>query len=369
MMKFTLKRNQLLNSLVFVTGVIESRQSMPILSHVLIRVRDKRLSLIGSDLGIELMTYSQIDSEINNLETTVSARKLTDICKALPDNSDIIFELTDNKVFIVSGKSRFSLMTLPAVDFPLAEMDKISGQTFSLSQAELLTLLESTAFAMGQKDVRYYLNGLSLYINNNQCCAIATDGHRLAMSQIALENTGAATQFILPRKTVTELLRLLSKEKDSQLTLKTSSNAIHFESNAFSFVSRLIEGNVPDYRQTIPTTGDKRIIIDRDSLKQALQRAAILANEKYHAVSLRFETNKLVITAVNSEQEEAVEELALEYTHEPLEFNLNVNYLLDVLAIVPAGEVVLTLSTPDDSVLIHSDLANQNQFVIMPMSL
>lgn len=367
-MKFTTKRDQLLKGLQFVTGVVERRQSLPILSHVLIRVQNNRLSLVGSDLEIELTGHADLMETETPFETTVSGRKLMDICRTLPDDADISFHLEGAKAFLVAGKSRFSLVTLPSADFPLAAFES-SGNEVTCSQAELASLLESTSFAMAQQDVRYYLNGLFFEANDNSICSVATDGHRLAVRKMEFQGITTPTQFILPRKGVIELLRLLSKEEGKTLSMRIGQNAIRLESDTFTFVSRLIEGKFPDYRRVIPQGGNKKAVVDRDMLKQALTRAAILTNEKYHAVRLHFDTSGLLITATNTEQEEAKEEIAMHYEGDALEMGFNVNYLLDVLSAVPPGEVVFTLSSPDNSVLIHSDGLGQAQFVIMPMSL
>ncbi len=368
-MKFTTKRDQLLKGLQFVTGVVERRQSLPILSHVLIRVENKRLSLVGSDLEIELTGHADLIENEKTFETTVSGRKLMDICRTLPENADICFQLDGAKASLTAGKSRFSLVTLPSSDFPLAAFESSAEKKVTCLQSDFSALLESTAFAMAQQDVRFYLNGLFFEAGSGSICSVATDGHRLAVRKMDFPELSETTQFILPRKGVFELLRLLSKEEGKTLSMHIGQNAIRLESDTFTFVSRLIEGKFPDYRRVIPQGGNKKAMVDRDTLKQALSRAAILTNEKYHAVRLNFSSGTLLITATNTEQEEANEEIGLQYAGEPLEMGFNVNYLLDVLSVVPAGDVIFTLSNADNSVLICSEGLDKAQFVIMPMSL
>jgi DNA polymerase-3 subunit beta len=367
-MKFTTKRDQLLKGLQFVTGVVERRQSLPILSHVLIRAQNNRLSLVGSDLEIELTGHAELIENEHTFETTVSGRKLMDICRTLPENADICFQLDGAKAAVIAGKSRFSLVTLPSSDFPLAAFES-SGKSVKCLQSDFAALLESTSFAMAQQDVRFYLNGLFFEANAGNMCSVATDGHRLAVRKMDFPGLTEPTQFILPRKGVFELLRLLSKDEGKMLSMLIGPNAIRLESDTFTFVSRLIEGKFPDYRRVIPQGGDKKALVDRDTLKHALARAAILTNEKYHAVRLHFSSGVLLITATNTEQEEAKEEISMNYEGESLEMGFNVNYLLDVLSAVPSGDVTFTLSSADNSVLIYSDALEKAQFVIMPMSL
>lgn len=367
-MKFTTKRDQLLKGLQFVTGVVERRQSLPILSHVLIRAQENRLSLVGSDLEIELTGHAELVENAQSFETTLSGRKLMDICRTLPENAEISLQLEGAKASVIAGKSRFSLVTLPSSDFPLAAFEA-SGKSVTCLQSDFAALLESTAFAMAQQDVRFYLNGLYFEASENSICAVATDGHRLAVRKMIFPELTETTQFILPRKGVFELLRLLSKEPDKTLSIHIGKNAIRLESDTFTFVSRLIEGKFPDYRRVIPQGGDKKAVVDRDTLKQALARAAILTNEKYHAVRLHFSPGILLITATNTEQEEAKEEIPIQYDGEPLEMGFNVNYVQDVLSVVPSGEVIFMLSNADNSALIFSEGLENTQFVIMPMSL
>jgi len=366
-MNFTLKRDQLLKGLQFVTGVVERRQSLPILSHVLLRANHDTLSLTGSDLEIELTAHAQLLQNDQPFETTVSARKLMDICRTLPEDCDIVFQLDGDKALVKAGKSRFSLVTLPSADFPLAKIDETCVD-IALLQENLVSLLESTSFSMAQQDVRYYLNGLLMEFAQGEFSAVATDGHRLALYRFAFSDVTDPLQFILPRKGVVELLRVLSKESGATIAMHVGKNALHLESDAFTFVSRLIDGKFPDYRRFIPQGGNKQAIIDRDLLKQSLQRAAILTNEKHHAVKLHFSPGCLFISAVNTHQEEASEEIRLDYTGEVLEMSFNVNYLLDVLSAVPQGNVIITLLSSEHSVLIHCEAVPFAQFVIMPMS-
>lgn len=367
-MKFTISRSEFLRGLQFTAGVVERRQSMPILANVLLQCHDGQLSLTGSNLEMEL-TGRVMPLEISEPGAiTVSGKKLVDICRALPDDNQISFQSDDQKAVVQSGKSRFLLGTLPAVDFPLAVMEE-GGVTLSLPESHLFKLLESTHFAMADQDVRYYLNGLFLDLTKEGVCAVATDGHRLAMSRLASLGLQSEAQFILPRKGTAELLKLLNKDSEMKIELRCAANAIQFSSPDFVFVSRLIEGRFPDYNRVIPKNGDKIALIERDALKQLLQRVSILTNEKYRAARLHFGTNLLSVSANNTEQEEVQDELKIDYQGDSVEIAFNITYLLDVLNVLPDKPVKIIFSNSENSILVESEALPGAAYVIMPMSL
>jgi DNA polymerase-3 subunit beta len=369
-MKFTITRSELLKGLQFIAGVIERRQSMPILANVLLDCQQDKLSLIGSNLEMELTGKVKPLVVTEPGSVTVSGRKLMDICRVLPDDSQIVFQFDGEKAVIQAGKSRFQLGTLPVADFPLTAIDE-GGMTIAIPEAQLLKLLETTHFAMAEQDVRYYLNGLFLELSasNKGICAVATDGHRLALDFLPLNNIEGESQFILPRKGALELLRLLNKDSDANVELRYVTNAIRLSSPDFVVVSRLIEGRYPDYHRVIPKNGDKIAYIARDNLKQLLQRVAILTNENHRAALLRFERDVLSVSANNAEQEEVQDELEIDYPGESMEIAFNVTYLLDVLQVLPDSPVKIIFSTGENGILVESEAMPGAAFVIMPMSL
>lgn len=369
-MKLNLIRETLLKPLQQVIGVVERKQTLPILSNVLLSTENNQLSVTGTDLDLELI--GQIKLGCENLEAsrlTLPGRKLMDICRALPEHALIELKRDKGKIILRSGQSRFTLSTLPADDFPTVE--KLECHlTLTLSQYQLHRLLQRTYFAMAQQDVRYYLNGLLLEIHPIKLCVVATDGHRLATNTIAIE---AAIEnwlrVIMPRKGVIELLRLLADNKDP-LTLMIGSNHVCVFTTDFTFTSKLIEGRFPDYERVIPKGGNKHITIDRDLLKQALSRTAILCNEKFKGIRFELRRGLLRMLSNNPQQEAAEEEIEIEYAKEDLDIGLNVNYLLDILNVVKRGDVTLTFSDANSSILV-TETENQidSAFVVMPMRL
>jgi DNA polymerase-3 subunit beta len=367
-MKFTITRSEFLKGLQFITGVIERRQSMPILANVLLDCTPDQLSLTGSNLEMELTGKVKPLSVEKAGAVTVSGRKLMDICRVLSDESEIMFQVEGEKALIQSGKSRFHLGTLPVADFPLTAIDE-GGQVIILPETQLLKLIEKTHFAMAEQDIRYYLNGLFLTLTQKGICAVATDGHRLALDFLSFDNLENEIQFILPRKGALELLRLFNKDSDSDVEFRYVTNAIRLSTPDFVFVSRLIEGRYPDYQRVIPKNGDKTAFIARDALKQVLQRAAILTHEKHRAATLRFERDLLTVTANNAEQEEVYDELEIEYPGEVIEITFNITYLLDVLQVLPESAVKIIFSNGENGILVESEAMQGAAYVIMPMSL
>jgi DNA polymerase-3 subunit beta len=370
-MKFSIARDALIKPLNLVAGVVERRQTLPILSNVLLALEDKTLSLTGTDLEVELIGRVELDAAGVDGEVTVPARKLVDICKSLPEGSTIEFSLEAGKATVKAGRSRFTLSTLPAADFPAVE-GGAGSVALSLNQSLVKQLIDSTAFAMAQQDVRYYLNGLFLEIMGGRLRVVATDGHRLALATGPALVEAADTGVIIPRKGVLELSRLLDGSVPLELAIGT--NHIRATNEQFTFTSKLVDGKFPDYERVIPKKTDKSVIGERGELKQAFTRTAILSNEKYRGVRLKLSDNNLDITANNPEQEQAEEVVGVQYTGAELEIGFNVSYLLDVLSVLEQPQVRLSLSDEASSALLEnaeapSEGEPERLYVVMPMRL
>lgn len=366
-MNFIINRDDLVPALQAISGVVDRRQTLPILSNFLFHLSNETLSITATDMEVELITQIQVQSGESG-EITVPARKFFDICRALPAGSSINFEVNNDKVLVKSGKSRFTLSTMPAEEYPSVDINDSLG-SFSLNKAELKRLLENTQFAMAQQDVRYYLNGLLLELDKQRVNVVATDGHRLAMDLIdTTVTTDEASQIIVPRKGIQELIRLLDGSEDS-IRVDISKNHIRIELDSIRFTSKLIDGKFPDYKKVIPQVGSQ-LTADREALKQTLTRASILSNEKYRGVRIVVKNNLLVALAHNPEQEEAEEEIGVDYQGPEIEIGFNVSYLLDTLTVLKSEKVVMSFIDANSSTLIHSDDESQtNQYVVMPMRL
>lgn len=367
-MKFTVSRDALLKPLNLVAGVVERRQTLPILANVLMVLDGDHLSLTGTDLEVELVGRVQLSGKTEPGEVTVPARKLVDICKSLPEGSDIHFVLKEGKVTVKSGRSRFTLSTLPAREFPNVE-DSMGTHQFRVKQGQLKRLIDRTGFAMAQQDVRYYLNGMLWELDDKQLRVVATDGHRLALCTLPERlDTDGETQVILPRKGVLELSRLLLEE-EAEIAVVIGSNHIRATTDEFTFTSKLVDGKFPDYQRVLPRSPDKVVVGSRLELRQAFTRTAILSNEKYRGVRLKVTENNLDIVANNPEQEEAEETVPVQYSGEKLEIGFNVSYLLDVLGVLSGDEVKLSLSDPNSSALLEESEEGDSLYVVMPMRL
>jgi DNA polymerase-3 subunit beta len=367
-MNFSISREALLRPLTLVAGVVERRQTLPVLSNVLIQADDDQVALTGTDLEVELIgrtTAGQVDAPGT---TTLPARKLMDICKSLPEQAEIHFSLEEGRAVVRSGRSRFVLSTLPAAEFPSIE-DTQESFELSLPRSTLKLLIDSTSFAMAQQDVRYYLNGMLLELRSHLVRAVATDGHRLAVcSQSAEIELELPHKLIVPRKGILELLRLLDNSDETvQLTLGPSH--LRARTGDFTFTTKLVDGKFPDYERVVPRGGDKVLIADRADLRQVLSRTAILSNEKYRGVRLRLEEGNLRVMANNPEQEEAEENIAIEYSGTAMEIGFNVGYLIDVLNALEEDRVQMTLIDPNSSILMEEPGGGNALYVVMPMRL
>ena len=326
-MKFSISRDALLKPLNLVAGVVERRQTLPILSNVLLSLEGKKLSLTGTDLEVELVGRVELDSAGVDGEITVPARKLVDICKSLPDGSTIELNVESGKAMVKAGRSRFTLSTLAATEFPSVE-EGVGELALDLPQTTVKRLIERTAFAMAQQDVRYYLNGMLLELKSGRLRMVATDGHRLALCTAPEPVSAGDASVIIPRKGVLELSRLL--EGEESISLVIGSNHVRASNPQFTFTSKLVDGKFPEYERVLPKSPDKTVIGDRLELKQAFARTAILSNEKYRGVRLKLSNDTLDIMANNPEQEQAEEVVAVDYKGDKLEVGFNVSYLLDV---------------------------------------
>ncbi len=366
-MHFSIQREVLLKPLQQVIGVVERRQTLPVLSNLLVVSGSGRVSFTGTDLEVE-MSASVESADADSGEVTIPARKLFDICRALPDGSKIQFKLNGDKVTVSSGRSRFTLATLAASEFPVIENIEVVERV-SLPKNTLKELMDRTAFAMANQDVRYYLNGMLLDLRGSSLRCVATDGHRLALAETELDGGNAAQrQIIIPRKGVVELQGMF-ESGEGEVELQFGRNHLRVRHNDVTFTSKLIDGRFPDYEAVIPIGADKEVHIAREALRGALQRAAILSNEKYRGVKLDVSPNKLRIVAHNPEQEEAVEELEVRTGVNDLSVGFNVNYLQDALNALQGEDVLLCLRDANSSCLLRMPASEQSRHVIMPLRL
>lgn len=367
-MKFSVSRETILKPLQLVAGVVERRQTLPVLANVLIVLEGDKLSLTGTDLEVEIVGRVQLEGAGSDGEITVPAKKLVDICRALPENSTIDFTLSDQKVTVKSGRSRFTLSTLAASEFPSVEQGA-NDFSFTCEQKEVKRLIERTSFAMAQQDVRYYLNGMLWEVRPQALRVVSTDGHRLAMCTRPVNvDVNEVVQAILPRKGVIELSRLLD-DSDETVELTLGPSHIRATTADFTFTSKLVDGKFPDYERVLPKGGDKFVIGNRGELKQAFGRTAILSNEKYRGVRLLLETGQLTLVANNPEQEEAEEQVAVDYTGDSIEVGFNVSYLQDVTNVLDSENIKITLSDSNSSALLEEPENSDSAYVVMPMRL
>ena len=366
-MKISVIRENLLKPLQLIGNVVERRQTTPILANVLVRVKSNELILIGTDLEVELQVKLAVNSTEDG-DITIPARKLLDLCRTLPDAAVLDINSSKDKVLIKSGRSRFTLSTMPAIEFPETESAPSVTQ-LTIPQDQLKYLIEQTQFAMAQQDVRYYLNGLMLEVQSDKITAVATDGHRLACSSYN-GDTGVSTsqQIIIPRKGVTELLRLLDNNND-KVTLQISGNQLRVELPTITLTSKLIDGKFPDYHQVLPKGTTKEVLANRLFLHQAFSRIAVLSNEKFRSMRLLFTNNLLRASVHNPEQEEAEEEMEVKYQGDELEIGFNIGYFLEALAAIKQEDVVVHCTDANHSCLVHGNNDTTSQYVIMPMRL
>jgi DNA polymerase III subunit beta len=359
-------QEKVLSVLQSVAGIVERRHTLPILANVLIRKTGASLQFTTSDLEIQIRTTAELDGDAGNFTTTVGARKLIDILRTMPSDQTVTLESNANKVILKGGKSKFTLQTLPAEDFPLVQEAASFGPVFSVPQKTLKDLLNQVAFAMAVHDIRYYLNGILFVAEGKQLSLVATDGHRLAFANATLDVEVPRQEVILPRKTVLEMQRLLS-DAEGAIEMQFASNQAKFSFGGMEFVTKLVEGKFPDYNRVIPKNHKNHVTLGRAPLLASLQRTAILTSEKFKGVRLNIEPGTLRVASNNAEQEEAVDELDIDYGGDSIEIGFNVTYLIDALANMDQEMVKMELADSNSSALITIPENSTFKYVVMPM--
>ena len=365
MLKIKTTNDKLLGPLQQVTGIVERRHTLPILSNVLVSAGGGKVNFLATDLEVQITSTAELEG---NAEGTVTAgaRKLFDILRSLPEDAEVSLEAKENRMTVKAGKSRFNLQTLAAADFPRMVEAKDASKTLTLPQKALKHALQLVQFAMAVQDIRYYLNGVLFSVDKDVLRVVATDGHRLSFASQQLEGDHGQVEAILPRKTVLELIKLLS-DSDEPVSLAIGSNQARFAFGGIEIVSKIVEGKFPDYAKVIPTTHKNRVSLDRAPLVQSLNRAAILSNEKIRGVRLVFTKDNLNIICTNNEQEEAEEGMAIAYDGDPLDIGFNISYLLDVLNHIDSDTVTVTMGDSNSSALVQMPGRDDFKYVVMPM--
>lgn len=359
------ERNSLLAPLAATVGVVEKRHTLPILSNVLLQKQGEQITLLATDL--ELQVSTRLNGKASeDFAITVAARKLFDIVRALPEDATLRLETRDSQLEVRAGKSRFTLQTLPAADFPRMETGAGVAGEVSLPQKTLKHLLQLVQFAMASQDIRYYLNGMLLVLDGTTLRVVATDGHRLSLAETQLDHPGPRKEVIIPRKTVIELAKLL-QDSDEPVVLRVGDNQVTIELGGTHLVSKIVDGKFPDYQRVIPVGHDKILVVNRQLAGQALQRAAILSNEKFRGVRLVMSANTLTVVCNNNEQEEAQEEIEAKYDAAPIDIGFNVTYLQDGLNALSSEEVTMAFSDPNSSMLLTTAAEPGFKYVVMPM--
>jgi DNA polymerase-3 subunit beta len=365
MLKIRTTNDKLLAPLQQVTGIVERRHTLPILSNVLITASGGRIEFLATDLEVQITATAALDGNADGA-VTVAARKLYDILRSLPEDAEVSLESKENRMTVKAGKSRFNLQTLAAADFPKMVEARDAARTLQLPQKALKEALSLVQFAMAVQDIRYYLNGVLFSVDKDTLRVVATDGHRLSFASRALDGDHGSVEAILPRKTVLELIKLLG-DTDDPVSLAMGSNQVRFSFGGIEIVSKIVEGKFPDYQKVIPTTHKNRVSLDRSTLVQSLNRAAILSNEKIRGVRLVFTKDALSIICTNNVQEEAEEGVAVEYDGDPLDIGFNISYLLDVLNHVDSPTVDVAMGDSNSSALVQIPQREDFKYVVMPM--
>ncbi|MBV5298311.1 MAG: DNA polymerase III subunit beta [Rhodoferax sp.] len=359
-------QDKVLSVLQAVSGIVERRHTLPILANVLIRKTASGIQLTTSDLEIQIRTTAELGGDAGDFATTVGARKLIDILRSMPSDQTVSLESSASKLILKGGKSKFTLQTMPAEDFPLVQESANFGPVFSVPQKTLKNLLSQVSFAMAIHDIRYYLNGILFVAEGHQLSLVATDGHRLAFASSTLDVEVPKQEVILPRKTVLELQRLLS-DAEGAIEMQFANNQARFSFGGMEFVTKLVEGKFPDYNRVIPRNHHNSIVLGRTALLSTLQRTAILTSEKFKGVRLNIDPGTLRVAASNAEQEEAVDELDIDYNGDSIEIGFNVTYLIDALSNISQEMVKIELSDGNSSALLTIPGIDHFKYVVMPM--
>jgi len=360
-------KDLLLKPLQLVSGIVERRHTLPILSNVLLKIGNQKLEVFATDLEIQISTSVALENDNSEEAVTISARKTLDILRALPDKTKISLEASDTRAVLKGGKSKFNLQTLPSSDFPLIEArDKPTVDTVQIQEKAFKSMLQKVQFSMAQQDIRYYLNGLLVVIDQDELTLVATDGHRMSHISTKIPDSKCKREVILPRKTVLELVKLLGDD-DNQVTIGITDTQANIEFSGVTIVTKLVDGKFPDYKRVIPNKLSNSLVIERETLQGALQRAAVLSNEKFRGVRWVLTKDMLKIICSNTEQEEAEEEIEVSYDGEPLDIGFNVTYLLDCLGNVATKEVNCALGDANSSMLLTIKEEASFKYVVMPM--
>ena len=364
-MNIKINREVLIKPLSSVVGIVEKRQALPILSNLLLVGNANKLTFTATDL--EMQTSLNIDTKIEtDFEITISARKLFDITRALPENSELDFQINESRVNVKAGKSKFNLQTLPSKDYPLLKKNDSESVSVKLSQKKLKGLLKQVDFAMAQQDIRYYLNGLLFEIQGQKLNIVGTDGHRLSFTSTKLDDSYEKKEVIIPRKTIMELIKLLD-DSDEIVELEILNQQVTFKFGDIFIITKVIDGKFPDYNRVIPVGYENGFLIDRQMLLNAMQRASILSNEKYRGIRLVLSENNMQLITTNSEQEEAQEDIEISYNKEAIDIGFNVTYLIDVLNNIQFNQLSFTFKDSNSSCLVTIPNNDDYKYVVMPM--
>ncbi len=365
-MNIKINRDTLLKPLSSVSGIVERRHTLPILSNLLLEAKQDKVVLTATDLEmqISLSIETTVGSE---LSTTISAKKLLDICRSLPENAEINMTPQESRIQVKAGKSRFNLQTLPAADYPvMSRVEGNAGTIIKIGQKTLKRLFKQVEFAMAQQDIRYYLNGLLFEVSANRLNVVGTDGHRLSFTSTELSQNYEKQELILPRKTVVELIKLLD-ESDEEVSIEIATGQVNFTFGDIRLISKVIDGKFPDYTRVIPTGHQNSYTVDRQTILLSMQRASILSNEKYRGIRMVLGKDSLRLISTNSEQEEAEEELEINYPGDPLDIGFNVTYMIDVLNNVDSETVIFSFADANSSCLVTVPNDSNYKYVVMPM--
>ena len=364
-MDIKINRDILLSPLSNVSGIIEKKQTLPILSNLLIEGENGIIKFIATDL--EMQISLAIKTEVKErFETTISARKLFDITRSLPEGSKLDFKIEESKVLVKAAKSRFNLQTLPAKDYPVMKKNEEESTSFSISQKIFKERLKEVDFSMAQQDIRYYLNGLLFEVDGKKINIVGTDGHRLSFTSSSLKSPVEKIQTIIPRKAILELIKLLD-ETDNQVEITISKNQATFEFNEINLITKVIDGKFPDYNRVIPVGHENIFEIDRQELLASMLRASILSNEKFRGITMQVAENNLKLISSNSDQEKAEEEIEIKYSGTPIDIGFNVTYLIDVLTNIQFEKLHFAFNDSSSSCLVTIPNNEDYKYVVMPM--
>ena len=364
-MNIKINRETLLKPLTSVASIVEKRHTLPILSNLLIEAKKNLIQLTATDLEMQISLSIESATE-GDFSTTLAAKKLLDICRSLPDSAEINMASNESRMTLKAGKSRFNLQTLPAADYPVMSKTQSDSTLITIAQRELKDLLKQVEFAMAQQDIRYYLNGLLFEVMDNRLNIVGTDGHRLSFTSTELKQSYEKQEVILPRKTVIELIKLLD-DSDEDVQIEMSSNQVNFTFGQIKLISKIIDGKFPDYNRVIPIGHQNTFTTNRVGVLLAMQRASILSNEKYRGIRMVINKNNLKLISTNSDQEEAEEELEIDYQGDALDIGFNVTYLIEVLNNANSEQITFSFSDANSSCLITVPKQADYKYVVMPM--